>query len=392
MVEVFDDVRHHSQSFLGLLQRNPYQGVEKYRFDLRYQSVFIQHLRQLVAVVLPKLIEQGRHGFFVSNEIDKEEMRLLPQGLQHNVQTVVQLQLLHHPERAQERPVDMVVLVLLVGEQGIAAGIVERVRVSGLLVLAQLAGLEVHHRHTVGIGSYPQLVVGVDGEGMHIALREDVLMGIGHKAALPGRVAHESAVVAAYPDAPFLVFTETRDDMAREAVVDGEAVEALAHRRDVANTAVERAYPLATLVVGGEGIDETVVELHPLAGLGVEAHQTVVAADGDAVVGLFVERMDMPSHLGQLRMEHLLEPPVVVHEQESLLPRAQPQAAVAGLQHAQRGRRRRIADADGLETVVQAVELLQHGHAPVGDGPYLVAVVDIYLGHRVAGCLDVVLS
>ena len=70
-------------------------------------------------MVLPKLIEQGRHGFFVSNEIDKEEMRLLPQGLQHNVQTVVQLQLLHHPERAQERPVDMVVLVLLVGEQGV---------------------------------------------------------------------------------------------------------------------------------------------------------------------------------------------------------------------------------------------------------------------------------
>ena len=93
---------------------------------------------------------------------------------------------------------------------GIRAGVVEGVLVVGLHILVQCTRLEVHHNHTIGIGSYPQIVMVVGTQSVDIALGEPVLMGVADKVSI---VAHQSAIVAAHPDTSLSVLTEAGNDI-----------------------------------------------------------------------------------------------------------------------------------------------------------------------------------
>ena len=77
-----------------------------------------------------------------------------------------------------------------------------------------------------------------------------------------------------------------------------------------------------------------------------------------------------------------------MHQQQSVLPGAYPDAAVTGLQHPQAATVAFVTDADGLKPVVQAVQPLDSRTAPVGDGPYLVDIVDHHLSRPVEVCLQ----
>ena len=62
------------------------------------------------------------------------------------LRTVVEVQPFH---RAHPCP------AAYVGVEGIATGVVERVRILALHILAEGTRLDVQHQHTVGVSSYP---------------------------------------------------------------------------------------------------------------------------------------------------------------------------------------------------------------------------------------------
>ena len=158
-------------------------------------------------------------------------------------------------------------------------------------------------------------------------------MGITDETALSRRVAYQTAVITGYPDASVPVLTEAGDHIARQPVIHGEAVEPSAHWREIFHAAIEGAYPQSAFRVAGDGIHKTVVKFCPLTCLWVQTYHTVVTTDADVFLRQFIEGVDMPSHFRLLRIEYLLQCPVVVHQQQSVLPGAKPEPSVFSLEH-----------------------------------------------------------
>ena len=65
----------------------------------------------------------------------------------------------------------------LVAVDGIAAVVIERVGIVAVNVMPHIARLSVEHENTVAIGADPEILP-VYHEGMRVALRQIVLMGI----------------------------------------------------------------------------------------------------------------------------------------------------------------------------------------------------------------------
>ena len=107
----------------------------------------------------------------------------------------------------------------------------------------------------------------------------------------------------------------------------------------------------------------------------------------------------MLAHPCQGRVEHLLKSAVAVHQQQSIFPRTYPDAPVAGLEHPQATTVAVIANADRFKLVVQTIQSFDSRTAPIGDGPYLVGIVNQNLCSSIVGrqlilsglaCLDAI--
>ena len=204
-------------------------------------------------------------------------------------------------------------------------------------------------------------------------------------------MAHQPTIVAAHPDTPLPVLAETGYDVSRQAVCHGETVEAFAHGRDIPHSSIKRTYPQAALGIVGDGIYKPVVMFLPLSRLRVEAYQAFVTAYANASVSIFKQRVYMPARFGELRVKHLFQPAVAVHQQQPVFPCAQPVSFVSRLKHAERCGYPLEIEMNGLKLVVQPIELLYHWLSPVRDGPYLIAGIYKHLRHSIARSVDVIM-
>ena len=132
------------------------------------------------------------------------------------------------------------------------------------------------------------------------------------------------------------------------------------------DAAIECTDPQTALPIAGNGIHETVallVMLHlqvidepsPLPCFRVQTDHAVITADTETVVAALEQRMDMVAHLCLVRIEHLLQPSVTVHQQQPFLPGADPDLSVAGLQHPKATVVTVIVDIYRFKPVVQTV-------------------------------------
>ena len=93
----------------------------------------------------------------------------------------------------------------------------------------------------------------------------------------------------------------------------------------------------------------------------------------------------MLPHFGCHRVEHLFQPPVIVHLQHTVLPRAQPSLSVLGLEHPQSAEvLASVVQSGILKLVAQAVQPQHARLGPVGHCPHLVLIIYIYLCHGVS--------
>ena len=104
------------------------------------------------------------------------------------------------------------------------------------------------------------------------------------------------------------------------------------------DTTVERSSPKASLCVAGDGIDKAVIhpliainQPFPLARFWIETDNPVVTANADRIIIALKQSVNMVSYLCERRRKHLLQTPVSMHQQQSLLPGSQPHTSVAGL-------------------------------------------------------------
>ena len=203
--------------------------------------------------------------------------------------------------------------------------------------MVQLPRSGIQHIDASSVGAYPEDCA-FYSQSMSINGAQFILMRIVYEPLLLRRVTHDATIIAGYPDIPLLIFAETRDDIATQAIASSKTVEALTHGRHIIDAPIEGAYPKSTLRIAGDGIDKAVVlrlllpQSTPGVGNGIETYQPIVAAYADSVVGAFIERVDMVSHT---RREHLFQMSVAMNNDKSLVPRAQPVAPVSCLQHTQ---------------------------------------------------------
>ena len=101
----------------------------------------------------------------------------------------------------------------------IGTGVVKALWITGLHILFQRAGFYIQYHHSVSIGSYPQIIVTVQTEGMGILTREDILMRIIEEAMLFGGVAHKSTIITGNPDTSLFILAETGDDIANGTII-----------------------------------------------------------------------------------------------------------------------------------------------------------------------------
>ena len=94
-------------------------------------------------------------------------------------------------------------------QDGVDAAVIEAVLIAGAYIMAQLSADEVEHIQAVGIGAYPQLVA-LQGQGVDVeSLKRREITKRGRVRGGSGIEAHQSAIVAGYPDVAFVVFAET---------------------------------------------------------------------------------------------------------------------------------------------------------------------------------------
>ena len=154
-----------------------------------------------------------------------------------------------HPQRATA-----------VHEQSVCAGAGKLVF---HIIMTHLARAHIQLDDTVRISTYPQVIT-IHAQGMDIILREDIAMRKIHELTVRLSETTQSAIVRRYPHMSGIIFAESRNDIAMQAIMQTItsriSLETVGNGRKIIDPTIERTVPKSALMVAHHRIDKPIAD------------------------------------------------------------------------------------------------------------------------------------